>query len=474
VGSSVLKAAVIAADAARLQFSAPVPSGPGPATQDQEHLWEATAGLIARAGAASPSPIDAVVVTGQGDGLWTLGPGGRAPSGPAFQWNSTAGAAAVAGWEAADGIGRHFRATGTVLWAGTTAALWHHLRRTDPDRARETETVFWAKDWINYRLTGVVATDVTDATIPYLDPLTRQYDPAAFERLGTPELAGRLPDPLEPGTLLGPLTPAAARATGLAQATPVYLGVIDVVATALAAGLGGPGDAVAVLGSTSAVTPLATAPVPPGEPVGATVSWPKPDLFLRVLGSSSGGTVLDWFLRLHGFAGADRYDAFWGEVAAAAPDGPELALPFLYGERVPFLAPTATGLFAGLTPQTGRGELGRALVESLCFALRHCLEAAGPTGRLTLTGGGASDPRWCELVARVLNRAIAVDADPFIACRGAAALVPGHGLAAAGVAPALVEPPRGAPGASRSGLEERYQRYLSLIEAFKPIWKDWS
>jgi len=466
IGSTSLKAAVVT-DAGQClhRRSVPAPGGPGVATQDQELLWERAAGLLAGVVAEWGRPVEAVVVTGQGDGLWTIDREGR--GGIADQWNSVEGADAIAQWERDGVLEDHYRRTGTVLWPGTSAALWRRLRAVDPARADATRWVLTAPDWVTFRLSGAVATDVPDATIPFLDLTTRRWDADAFDRLGVPELAGRMPEPLEPGTPLGGLLPDAARRLGLAAGTPVHVGCLDVVAQALGAGVRHEGDAVGVLGTTIAVTPLTTTPAPPGDPVGATVAWVDPGLHLRVLGSSAGASVLEWFLDLHGYEGEDRYDRFWRDVAEARP-GSEIVLPFLYGERVPFLAPRATGAVLGLTPTTRREDLARAQAEGLTMALRHCLESSGRVESLVLTGGGSQTPTWCQLVADTLGREVRVDADPAMGLRGAASLVPGFAHLRGGTGESRVFEPTGRSAA----LDEAYHHYRGLIEALLPFWKE--
>jgi sugar (pentulose or hexulose) kinase len=465
IGSTSLKAAVVTATGRCLhRRSAPAPGGPGVATQDQELLWERTADLLANVAAAWGRPVESVVVTGQGDGLWTIDSRGR--GGVALQWNSVAGADAVARWEGDGVLEDHYRRTGTVLWPGTSAALWRHLRDSDPGRADATRWVLTAPDWVTYRLTGRVATDIPDATIPFLDLATRRWDPEAFARLGVPELAGRVPEPLEPGTPLGALLPEVAGRLGLPAGTPVHLGCLDVVAQALGAGARVEGDAVAVLGTTIAVTPLTGTLAPPGDPVGATVAWVDPGLHLRVLGSSAGVSVLEWFLNTYNYEGGDRYNRFWEDVDRAG-SGPEISLPFLYGERVPFLAPAATGAVLGLTPATRREDLARAQAEGLTMALRHCLESSGPIESLVLTGGGSQTPAWCQMVADTLGREVRADADPAIGLRGAASLAPGF----AHLRDTVGEARLFRPADRAAELEEHYRRYRNLIDALLPIWK---
>ena len=51
-----------------------------------------------------------------------------------------------------------------------------------------------------------------------------------------------------------------------------------------------------------------------------------------------------------------------------------LFLPYLAGERAPIWDPDARGAFIGLTLNHGAREMGRAVVESVAYAVRDVIE----------------------------------------------------------------------------------------------------
>lgn len=468
VGTSMVKAVRLTLDdRAPVTVSRPAPTDAAPGV-DADAVWDTVADVLTELSAAEAAAVEAVVVTGQGDGYWSLEEDGTA--GRAYPWNTVVAADAIHAWEADGTIDRHFRRSGTVLWPGTTAAVWRWLQDTDPQRAARTRTVLWAKDWIAYRLCGVVATDPTDATIPFLDLRTGGYDHEALADLGCEALADRLPPIVMPGEEIGRVTAAAAARTGLAEGTPVVMGVIDLVAMIRAAGLREVGDAMAVLGTTAVAVSVGDGVPAHVEPSGATLKLPEPGRILRVLGASSGTTTLEWYLSTHGYTGPGRYDAFWADTLAAADEG-VMVLPHLAGERAPFLAPQATGAIVGLTPTTTRAGLGRGVVEGITLSLRHCLEAAdaGP-GDLVLTGGGATRPEWCQLVADVTGRAVVVDGRPDLGALGAAALV--GGFEALATALGAERRTRYVPAADGGSFDHRFATYVALVDAFRSIWKE--
>lgn len=470
VGTSSVKAVRVRHDGSGRRVKSMVMPHRDTPGVDPEQVWAICVQVLT--GLTGPSSgggtIDAVVVTGQGDGLWTVEEGTDTP-GTAFLWNSTVAAPVISAWQADGTIERHYRRTGTVLWSGTSAALWTWLRETDPDRVHRVRAVMTAKDWINHRLTAEIRTDVTDASIPFLHPASRTYDQASIAALGCEDLTDRLPPLVPPGQQFGTVTPSAARRTGLTAGTPVHMGCLDVVALTRGVGLRQPGDAVAVLGTTAAAMTIAAAPDSSGEPVGATVCLPGPDRVLRVMGSSSGTATLEWFLRANSYTGEDRYTAFWNDVSSVdANVTGEMMLPYLSGERAPFLAPHATGAFLGLTLQTTRGTLGRSVVEGITMALRHCLEATDATAeQLVLTGGAVASPQWCQLLADVTGRAVIADPRPDIAALGSASLLPGHDDIATSTDG---ERQRFAPSDGSARLQARYRQHVRLVDTLRPLW----
>ncbi len=425
-----------------------------------ERLWDVTAEAIAGVTSGS-GPVDAAVVTGQGDGLWTLDDGGR-PAGPAYEWNSTVAGAVLADWEASGLIERHFRRAGTVLWPGTAAALWRWAETQHRGIVEATATVLCAKDWINHELCGAVATDVTDATIPFLDIEGGCYSDELIGGLGCEALRDRLAPIVPIGTEIGRVGRSAASRTGLRQGTPVLMGCIDVAAVVAGAGLHSPGAALAVLGTTAAAMAITDGVELNGEPAGATLKLPGPSRFLRVMGAVSGTAVLDWYLETFDDAGTDGHGRFWDDVSVGRPG--VVMLPYLAGERAPFLAPDATGAFVGLTPATRRADLARATALGVTFSLRQCLDAAvgGSAGGVVLSGGGAASEHWCQMTADVLGRRIDVDRRPHVACSGVAALATGD---------RSFSRPDFATFEPAADYATEYRTFTELGGHFRPVWE---
>lgn len=464
VGTSMIKALRLDPTGQQIAYSAEPSPRESLAGVDPEEVWRVVCRVVSAVAQVEGDPAG-IIVTGQGDGLWRVDADGLPL--PAYQWNSTRAAHVIRRWDRLGVIEAQFRQSGTVLWPGTSAALWVWLTENDPADAARTATFFTVKDWVNSRLTGIIATDITDATIPFLDPRSGQYSQDSFDRLGCEALAPLAPQVRTPGELLGRVRPDASAATGLPVGTPVYLGCLDLVAMVRGIGLSEVGEAMAVLGTTASSVAITDDLALNREPSGAVVMQDQ-GTYYRIMGATSGTTTLEWFLDTHGYVGPDRYERFWADADQAGPE--VLMLPYLAGERAPFLEPNASGVYVGITPTTTRRELARATVEGITFALRYSLEAAGAgTERLVLTGGGASREEWRQLVADLCSGTVEVDLRSHSSLLGVASLV--DGFAGAVTAGSLTSSSYTAgPAAPR--LHEGYREFHRVLAAFRILWKE--
>ena len=426
-GTSVVKAVAFAADGETLAVAAHptrtrVPA-PGRAEQDLEEVITAAGEVIREVAAAAREAPELLGVTGQGDGLWLLDAAGRAAR-PAILWSDARAAAIVADWMASGLVEAAFRRSGSVIFPGAAAPLLVALALEEPDALARAATAGYCKDAISQRLTGVRATDVSDASLPFLDPRTRRYDPHLLDLYGVAAWRHLLA-PVDP--VPGPLRPlgaAGAALTGLPAGVPVHVGPFDLVATLIGAGVRRPGDALIILGTTLGCGVLVDRLATDGVPAGMTLCLPERQRWVRVMPAMVGTPSLEWVLDLVG-AEHGELDAL---LAAAAPGaGGVVVLPLLSpaGERAPFIDPAARAQVVGLSLESDRAALVRAVCEGIAYAARHCLEAAGlgpdrEDAAVVVCGGGARSPAWRQILADVLQRPLRIARQPEVGARGAA------------------------------------------------------
>jgi len=101
-------------------------------------------------------------------------------------------------------------------------------------------------------------------------------------------------------------------------------------------------------------------------------------------------------------------------------------LPYLLGERSPYMNPQARGVFFGLSLKHHRAHLIRAVMEGVVFALRDCLEVFEELGikieQIIASGGGAKSRVWRQIQADVFNKEISMTQSIEQAAIGAAIL----------------------------------------------------
>jgi sugar (pentulose or hexulose) kinase len=477
VGTSVTKAVPFGRDgrslgAAVRRASRLVQLPGGRVEQDLEEVIR-TVGEVVREAAANyraangstAEPVEALALTGQGDGLWLRDAQGRAVR-PPISWMDGRAGPLVAHWWEKGTLREVYGRTGSGMFPGCHAPLLAHLREHEPDALADAEVAGYCVDAIAQRLTGQITVDASDATLPFLDPVSRTYDQVALAACGVADLARLLPRPAAPGTLLE-LDAAGAELTGLPVGLPVSAGPYDLPASAIGAGAAERvGDGLLIVGTTLASQVLVDRVRidPAADPAGMWLCTPDPDRWLRAMPAMVGTAGLEWLIKLLGVR-IEELD----ELLEASPPGARgvSVQPFLSpaGERAPFVNPRARGRIDGLTLAADRADLVRALCEGIAYAARHCLEAAGlhPDATLAACGGGTRSRAWTQLFADVLQRPVRVPAEEEIGARGAVAVA----LTSLGTPPDSVlwnaESTTVAPRPQRHRYEEGYTAYLAAL-----------
>jgi len=423
-GTSVVKATSFdASGGAVISASRPTATrvpAPGQTEQDLEEVIAAVGAVLREIVAATDDAPALLGITGQGDGLWLLDEQGRGVR-PAILWSDARAAAIVEGWMSSGMADALFARSLNMPFPGAASAVLLSLRRDEPDTLAGAATAAYCKDAIVQRLTGVRATDISDASLPFMDLRTRHYDSGLLSMIGLDGLERLLaPIDLVPGPLR-PLTNVGARLTGLPVGTPVHAGPFDLVATVIGAGLRRPGDGLVTIGTTLACAVLTDHLPEADPPAGMTLCMPEPNSWLRVMPAMVGTPSLEWVLTLVG-ADRDQLEPLLEETEPGA-DG-LLALPFFSpaGERAPFVDPAARGQIIGLSLETCRAGVVRAVCEGMAYAARHCLDTAGlaPGGKIFICGGGTRSVAWRQMLADVLQRPLYLARQPEVGARGAA------------------------------------------------------
>jgi len=403
--------------------------------QDPQDWWAATCAALAQMWAAAPSVNPAAVaLSGQMQDLILLGE--REALGSAILYSDSRAVDEAAQLDAHFGYAKLARITGNEQGASSVLAKWLWLQRHDAERLEQCRTILLgAHDYVRWRLCGQRATDFTTATTTgLLDLGTNDWAHALLEELGLD--AARLPALQAADTLSGEVTPVAARETGLPAGAPVFVGSGDLGATTIGAGAGPPGRAYCYLGTSGWIAASVDDATPQPEGGVFTLRHPDPRRYIQVAPMLTAGGNLEWLRSaLSGDATEPGTSIPYDELnrlAGQAPAGSRglLYLPYLAGERSPFSDPNARAAFIGITAQTTRAEMTRAVMEGVAMAYRTLYDALGLSAGepMMLAGGGGKSPVWSQILADALNRPVQVIADPGNAAARGAAVIAGKGL----------------------------------------------
>ncbi|SAK45526.1 xylulokinase [Caballeronia fortuita] len=389
--------------------------------------------------------------SGQMHGVVPADANGRALR-PAMLWPDTRARALLDAWP---------EPQANPVAPGMAGPLLRWLASNEPHIAAQTRWALQPKDWLRVKLGGTFATDASDACATALAHPSGEWDEALIDRLGLPrEWFAPLAASHGNG---GALSAAAASALGLKAGIPMATGAGDTPCAALGSGLSASGDALLTTGTGGQIVVMCADALAPAHGLhtyrAATGAW------YRMAAMQNVGVALEMVRGWLGYASwREAYDDAFAAPASASVG----FLPYLSGERSPWMNPNARGGWLGLGLDDTRGTLMRAAFEGVAFALRAGVDAiranGTPLDAMLLAGGGSVDPRWRQLLADALRVELRAVDCPNAATRGAALL---GGIAAgrlriddiASLAPTAKLAATPKPDAS---LDERLARFIDL------------
>lgn len=308
------------------------------------------------------------------------------------------------------GRNKILRLVGTKLssQAAGPKVLW--IRRNEPEIYSQARWFLTSQSYLVYKLTGRAVIDVYSAAgyAPLFDIFKRKW----IEETDTIVPRERLPDVFWSHEVVGKVTVDAANETGLTEGIPVVAGTTDAAAEAISAGLSKIGDTMLMLGS-SVFFIIRTSEITVSENFWCS-NFVQEDTFVILGGMSTGGSLITWFrdqfgqfeLEMEKNGKSNAFEELI-KLASESPKGAKgiIVLPYFAGERTPINDPKAKGVFFGLTLEHTRGDVFRAILESIAYGIRHNFEIMAQEGirplRIILAGGGLKNPLLTELISSI-------------------------------------------------------------------------
>jgi len=391
---------------------------PGWTESDPEVWWDATVDTIKKAlekAAIKPEEIAAIGLSGQ---MHTLVPldKNRKVIRNAIMWNDNrVGKQCDEVHNKVGGEDRLIDYVANTALPGYTIGKILWIKEVEPGNYEKIDKFVIAKDYIRYKLTGKIATDVSDASGTCLYDVEKNK--WSDDLINLLEIKKSIfPDVVESPEISGHLTSEAASILGLKEGTPVVGGAGDVLAQAVGTGATEEGIAMLVIGTAGiASVALSKFGRNPGGSLqlfrgGVPGEW---NIFGCTL--AAGGSF-KWFRDSFGLeekiianlSGEDAYNILVNEAMQVEVGANGLLFtPYIVGERCPYTDPNARGAFVGINVMHDKRAFVRAVLEGIVFSLKDALkliETLGvPLTQVRVSGGGAINPKWRQIQADILG-----------------------------------------------------------------------
>ena len=292
------------------------------------------------------------------------------------------------------------RTTGKPLSVNLMVGKIAWLRQFEPEVFTRTEHYLDVHAYLVYCLTGKYCTGwgCADPT-GLFDMLRNNWAFQLAEEVGVH--ADQLPDAFPPGTILGTVTPDAAKECGIPSGLPVVAGIGDGQMGGLGVNITQPGDAYLALG-TSVVSGAYSVDYVT-HPSFRTMYGGVPNTYLLETALMGGGYTLTWFHENIAQPGMD-----YEREAAKLPPGSQglLLVPYWNSVLGPYWDAAASGIVVGWRGMHSTVHLFRSILEGIAFEQRLCTSGVEKvtghnTNRFIVIGGGARSTLWCQIIADV-------------------------------------------------------------------------
>lgn len=346
------------------------------------------------------SSVKAISFSGQMHGLVMLDKDDNVIR-PAILWNDGRSEKEVAYLN--NEVGKDFLLdnTGNIAFAGFTAPKLLWVYNNEPENFAKIDKVMLPKDYVAYMLSGVFATDTSDAAgTLYFDTKNRSWSKPMLDLIHISE--DNLPKIFESYEAVGNIKADVAAELGLSEDTKIVIGAGDNAASAIGTGTIGDGDCNISLGTSGTIfvcTDKFNCDRENAIHSFCSASGKYHYLACTLTAASSQKWWIDDIVK-SGYGFEDEAAKFIGKSNV-------LFLPYLMGERSPTNDTNVRGMFCNLSMNTTQEEMTLAVLEGVAFSLKQNIDIINALGanvvKSKICGGGTRTRIWLKLVATILD-----------------------------------------------------------------------
>ncbi len=375
------------------------------AEQNPEDWWQGTVkalNTLIERNQAIKGAIKSISFSGQMHGMVALDDSGCVLT-PAIIWCDQRTAVECEEITSHFGQNQLSELVGNKALTGFTAPKILWLKKNHPDLFEKVAMYLLPKDYINFKLSGVYATDLSDASgTLLLDVKNKSYAEPMLAFIGISE--GKLPKLYESFDVTGKLSDALKAELGINQDVLIVAGAGDQAAGAIGTGTVSEGVVSVTLGTSGVVFAAHDHYKMDGQ--NRLHAFCHASGRYHTMGVMlSAASSLKWWSEQ---VAISEIDVLLSELDEAITD--VIFLPYLLGERTPYPDPDAKGTFIGMDMSTGRREMTKAVLEGVAFGLKDSLDIIKDMGlpieEIRLIGGGAKSLSWRQILADVFGQTI--------------------------------------------------------------------
>jgi len=371
--------------------------------QDPEDWWQETfKGLEEIFKEIDPKKVKSISMSGQMHGLVILDKEDRVIR-PAILWNDQRTEEECFYLNEEVGRDKLSKWTGNIALTGFTAPKLLWLRKNEPENFNKIEKIMLPKDYIAYKLSGVFATDYSDASGSlYLDVKNKIWSRDMLDLLGIREdQLGKLYNSYDP---IGNIKEDIRNKLNLEKDVKIVIGGGDQAVAAVGGGIVEKNQCSVSLGTSGVI--FANTGDFLSDRENRLHSFCNSSGGYHIMGVTlAAAASLKWWVE--DVNKAKDYDEILGGLSLSSMDKDIYFLPYLIGERTPHNDSSAKAGFIGMDLTTKKEDMTRAVLEGVGFSLRDSFEIMREMGmdisEITINGGGARNEAWCQIIADILN-----------------------------------------------------------------------
>lgn len=371
--------------------------------QNPDDWYNESLAVIKKLISTSEEQIAGISFSGQMHGMVTLDENDNVIR-PAILWNDQRTVAECEYLNTQLGVKFLTDNTGNIALTGYTApkVLW--MKNNEPELFKRISKVLLPKDYLVYMLSGVFATDYSDASgTLYLDVKNKRWSKPMLDVLGL--TTDQVPSLYNSFDIVGTIKEDIKCQLGIDYDINIVIGGGDQAVGSIGTGTVNAGDVNISLGTSGVVFAASDKYVHDQDGTLHTFCDATGKYHKMGVALNSGGSMNWWTSNiLH----SQKFDEMETRMQAISPEEKLYFLPYLIGERSPINDPEIRGAFVGLALHHNDSHMTRAIIEGVAFSIRQMYDGMKIEGTPTfkITGGGANNKLWVQIISDVLGMPI--------------------------------------------------------------------